>query len=248
MDISFRGCMWRDGMFLVKKVKCDSVVGVCPDTKTIVGAQGIRGSILEQADLWWYGGGGELVGGKFCGIYEEGEGLPKKFEGGQDKRLGGEWVAIYSFLRLLLSWSDVLCVSGDVIFSTLKSMLHARRIGVKRVEKATGEYFSNLSELENTIASHPQFVWKTGGQKRGVQEARRGVNGKAGKKMDSPLPLCTEMRQRMQETFSHNNKFDPWGKRRGSCITIMDMILKCTVHIFEEYILTYPICFTANSN
>ena len=42
-------------------------------------------------------------------------------------------------------WSDVLCVSGDVIFSTLKSMLHARRIGVKRVEKATGEYFSNLS-------------------------------------------------------------------------------------------------------
>ena len=145
MDISFRGCMWRDGMFLVKKVKCDSVVGVCPDTKTIVGAQGIRGSILEQADLWWYGGGGELVGGKFCGIYEEGEGLPKKFEGGQDKRLGGEWAAIYSFLRLLLCWSDVLCVSGDVIFSTLKSMLHARRIGVKRVEKATGEYFSNLS-------------------------------------------------------------------------------------------------------
>ena len=64
-------CGRRDDMFLVEKVKCDSVVGVCPDTKTIVGAQGISGSILEQADLWWYGGGGEL-GGKFCGIYEEG--------------------------------------------------------------------------------------------------------------------------------------------------------------------------------
>ena len=51
MDINFRGCMWKDDMFLVKKVKCDSVVGVCPDTKTIVGAQGISGSILEQADL-----------------------------------------------------------------------------------------------------------------------------------------------------------------------------------------------------
>ena len=75
-------CGRRDDMFLVEKVKCDSVVGVCPDTKTIVGAQGISGSILEQADLWWYGGGGELGGevlrdiwgGVFLRIGEEARG------------------------------------------------------------------------------------------------------------------------------------------------------------------------------
>ena len=54
-------------------------------------------------------------------------------------------------------WSDVLCVSGDVIFFTLKSMLHARQNRSKKRPKSDRGVFLK-SFLHNTIESYPQFV------------------------------------------------------------------------------------------
>ena len=76
-------------------------------------------------------------------------------------------------------WSDVLCVSGDVIFFTLKSMLHARQMGVKRVEKATEEHFSNLSSWRR-VSRVILNLFERQEDIGGVEEARRGVNGKVG--------------------------------------------------------------------
>ena len=142
-----------------EKVKCDSFVGVCPDAKTIAGAQGISGSILEQADLWWYGGG---LGGVLRDIWEGDEGLRifRTLENSREileepqeddpkasfrKRLGGacgQYKAFWNFCGL---WSDVLCVSGeDVIFFPLEFIIHSCQKIVKSVWKMTEEYFSNL--------------------------------------------------------------------------------------------------------
>ena len=174
-----------------EKVKCDSFVGVCPDAKTIAGAQGISGSILEQADLWWYGGGlGEVLRDIWEGdeglrifrtlensreILEEPQEDPK---GSFSKRLGGvcgQYKAFWNFCGL---WSDVLCVSGeDVIFFPLKFIIHSCQKIVKSVWKMTEEYFSNLPSSmlsEVTLYLFERQEDRERGAKRGTR-----VNGKA---------------------------------------------------------------------
>ena len=177
-----------------EKVKCDSFVGVCPDAKTIAGAQGISGSILEQADLWWYGGG---LGGVLRDIWEGDEGLrifrtlensreileepqedPKasfrKFEVG--KRLGGacgQYKAFWNFCGL---WSDVLCVSGeDVIFFPLKFIIHSCQ------KKVSEKWPRNISQIcpPQCYQKLPSICLKDRRTERGGQKVGTRVNGKA---------------------------------------------------------------------
>ena len=68
------------------------------------------------------------------------------------------WVVVLLVDNLQLSetsavWSDVLCVSGDVIFFTLKSMLHARQNRSKKSPKSDRGAFLKSVQLSSTILS-----------------------------------------------------------------------------------------------
>ena len=169
---------------LTKKVKCDSVAGVRRDTKTIVGAQGISRSILDEADLWWYGGGGVLRDMRRV------RGL-KNFERPRSCAFWGP-----------AALSGVMFYVCKVMSSSSRFNLHVTRPSKRsknELKSDQGEFLKSLAH--DTIESYPQFVWKTGGQRKRAQKVREGWIAKLSKNLS--FSLCTEAAiWRMQETFS----------------------------------------------
>ena len=170
MDISFRGCMWKEGWHVFGG-KSEMWFG----RRSLSGHKNHRRGSGDQwvnigasrfVMIWGRRGARE---GSFAGYMRRG--FLKNWWGG--KRLGGtlaaggQSTAFWNFS--CLEWCS-MCVRWSHLLHAQIYVTRSRQIlcGVKRVQKATEEYFSNLSGLHNTIGSYPRFVWKTGGQKRGV--------------------------------------------------------------------------------
>ena len=152
-------------------------------------SSGLRGSVGQY---WTKPICDDMGEGEFCGIWG-GSGVLKTLRGHEVE---------HSEALLAATLSGVMFYVCKVMSSSSRFNLHVTRPSKRsknELKSDQGEFLKCLAH--DTIKSYPQFVWKTGGQRKRAQKVREGWIAKLSKNLS--FSLCTEAAMwRMQETFS----------------------------------------------